>query len=52
MEFEKMSSARLQKELDKIIDDWEKSGIVFSITDLLEINRILTIREVDEGWNS
>lgn len=50
MDFNEMTSAELQVEQDAIIA--KLGGNIFWINDLLEINRILTIREVDEGWNS
>lgn len=39
------TSYELQCFLDEIVDEWEKTNEVYSITDLLEINRELTIRE-------
>mgnify|MGYP003323250554 CR=1 FL=1 len=42
---ESYKSNELQCFLDEIIDEWEKTNEVYSITDLLEINRELIIRE-------
>jgi hypothetical protein len=39
------SSDYLQFLLDEMIDEWEKSNTVFSLTDLMEIVRELTLRE-------
>ena len=39
------TTEQLQKFLDEIEEHWAKTNEVYSMTDLLEINRELTIRE-------
>ena len=43
---EKYTNEELQSFLDSIIDYWDKTNEVFSLSDLLEIERELTIREM------
>ena len=43
---EEYTTEQLQSFLDWIIDYWDKTNEVFSLTDLLEIERELTIREL------
>ena len=42
---EDYTDSQLQKYLDEILDEWDKTIELYSISDLLEINRELTIRE-------
>ena len=42
---EQYTTEQLQKFLDDIEEYWAKTNEVYSMTDLLEINRELTIRE-------
>ena len=44
-EIEEYTNEELQNELDDIIDEWDRSNTVFSLTDLMEIVRELTLRE-------
>ena len=46
---EEYTTDELQKYLDKILDEWAKNNEVYSMVDLLEINRELTLREFREG---
>jgi len=44
-EIKEYTNDELQNELDNIIDEWDRSNTVFSLTDLMEIVRELTLRE-------
>ena len=46
---EEYTSEQLQKFLDDIEEYWVKTNELYSMTDLLEINRELTIRE-EQKW--
>ena len=45
---EEYTTSQLQKFLDEIEEYWVKTNELHSITDLLEINRELTLREYFE----
>ena len=47
---EEYTTEQLQKFLDEIEEYWVKTNELYSMTDLLEINRELTIRE-EQKWN-
>ena len=50
---EEYTTSQLQKFLDEIEEYWVKTNELHSITDLLEINRELTLREYFEyGLNN
>ena len=42
---EEYTKEELQKFLDEILDKWDKTNEIYSMTDLLEINRELTLRD-------
>ena len=42
---EEYTTSQLQKFLDEIEEYWVKTNELYSMTDLLEINRELTLRE-------
>ena len=44
---EEYTTEQLQKFLDEIEEYWVKTNELYSMTDLLEINRELTIRELN-----
>lgn len=46
---EEYTTDQLQKFLDEIEEYWVKTNELYSMTDLLEINRELTIRE-EQKW--
>jgi hypothetical protein len=46
---EEYTTSQLQIFLDEMLDEWDKSNKVYSMADLLEINRELTLREFREG---
>jgi predicted house-cleaning noncanonical NTP pyrophosphatase (MazG superfamily) len=46
---EEYTTDQLQKYLDEIEEYWVKTNELHSMTDLLEINRELTLREFREG---
>ena len=45
---EENTTSQLQKFLDEIEEYWVKTNELYSMTDLLEINRELTLREYFE----
>ena len=45
---EEYTTSQLQKFLDEIEEYWVKTNELYSMTDLLEINRELTLREYFE----
>tara|TARA_A100001391_G_C4962936_1_gene250439 strand:+ start:618 stop:794 length:177 start_codon:yes stop_codon:yes gene_type:complete len=45
---EEYTTSQLQKFLDEIEEHWLKTNELYSMTDLLEINRELTLREYFE----
>ena len=50
---EEYTTSQLQKFLDEIEEYWVKTNELYSMTDLLEINRELTLREYFEyGLNN
>ena len=46
---EEYTTSQLNKFLDEMIDEWHKNNEVYSMADLLEITRELTLREFREG---
>tara|TARA_A100001201_G_scaffold65190_3_gene61301 strand:- start:1863 stop:2066 length:204 start_codon:yes stop_codon:yes gene_type:complete len=47
---EEYTTSQLQIFLDEIEEYWIKTNELYSMTDLLEINRELTLREFRDRW--
>ena len=47
MDYRKVTDSELDNELQEIIDDWEQTNQVFSLTDLIELVREKARREYE-----
>ena len=47
MDYRKVTDSELDNELQEIIDDWEQTNQVFSLTDLIELVREQARREYE-----
>ena len=45
MNYTKLSNEELSNEYNEIVEQWEKDNTIFSLTDLTDIVREMTIRE-------
>ena len=47
MDYTKMTDSKIDNELVEIVDEWDKTNQVFSITDLMELVREQVRREYE-----